>query len=587
MKKNVLLTSLVAIGLSCGAHAATDVSFSGNYTQEDGTRANVTDGVKGATYDYTYGDGDNDSVTGVDSETAPDKSKFKYKDKNGEPQSLTDGLPTEDDYTADSAASGSDIVDTTQEVKAGATASRDNYTYTNGAGETTTLGESAQEMRETYTSDYEGYTGGDITVTNGEASGEINGNDYTIELENGTTLRLSEDGSKLVREDGSIYEPSEDSLGQEATEKFQSAQAAFEADKAALEEMKSSTAEKWEKEQQNFNAANDAFTTDSEKIDELTDLFATVGDASDKYDAAVAAQQDAKTKAANQSAAYKEAQDLLDKPIEETIKDGANAAIEESLSNEEGALNKALSEKAGIEDVNNAIDESLESGSLKDALDKKVDMEYAEQVFEEKQKWVDETLGIESAKKDAVKNALTGEIAGEQTTITGAINSLDDAIVENRNNIAAHETRISANETAIADHEDRITKNTKDIADEREARIAGDEATLAAAKAYVEEYNAVALQDAYNYTDNKVNALEKELSAGIAAATAMSSIEVSNVERGEVSVGGGYGYYNSQSAVAFGAAMGLTDNWSVNAAAGLADSNVSFRAGTNYKFKLF
>lgn len=29
------------------------------------------------------------------------------------------------------------------------------------------------------------------------------------------------------------------------------------------------------------------------------------------------------------------------------------------------------------------------------------------------------------------------------------------------------------------------------------------------------------------------------------------------------------------------------DNWSVNAAAGLSDSNVTFRAGTNYKIKLF
>ena len=87
--------------------------------------------------------------------------------------------------------------------------------------------------------------------------------------------------------------------------------------------------------------------------------------------------------------------------------------------------------------------------------------------------------------------------------------------------------------------------------------------------------------------DTKVNALEKDLSAGIASAAAMSSVAVSNVAKGEVSVGGGYGYYNSQSAVALGAAMGLTDNWSVNAAAGLSDSNITFRAGTNYKFKLF
>ena len=111
--------------------------------------------------------------------------------------------------------------------------------------------------------------------------------------------------------------------------------------------------------------------------------------------------------------------------------------------------------------------------------------------------------------------------------------------------------------------------------------------TLSAAKAYADAKSAMSLKSAYDYADKKVDALEEELSAGIASAAAMSSVAVSNVAKGEVSVGGGYGYYNSQSAVALGAAMGLTDNWSVNAAAGLSDSNVTFRAGTNYKFKLF
>ena len=62
---------------------------------------------------------------------------------------------------------------------------------------------------------------------------------------------------------------------------------------------------------------------------------------------------------------------------------------------------------------------------------------------------------------------------------------------------------------------------------------------------------------------------------------------MSDVNRGEVSVGAGYGYYNGRSAAAFGAAMGLTNRWSVNAGAGVSDADVSFRAGTNYKFKLF
>lgn len=95
------------------------------------------------------------------------------------------------------------------------------------------------------------------------------------------------------------------------------------------------------------------------------------------------------------------------------------------------------------------------------------------------------------------------------------------------------------------------------------------------------------LKSANEYTDARVNAMEKKLSSGIASASAMSAVAVSNVSKGEVSVGGGYGYYNSRSAIAFGAAVGVSDNWSVNAAVGLADSNVSCRAGTNYKFKLF
>lgn len=90
-----------------------------------------------------------------------------------------------------------------------------------------------------------------------------------------------------------------------------------------------------------------------------------------------------------------------------------------------------------------------------------------------------------------------------------------------------------------------------------------------------------------NYTNKNVSTLKKELSAGIASASAMSAIEASNVGKGEVSVGSGYGYYNSQSAIAFGTAIGLADNWSINAAVGLTESDVAYRAGTNYKFKLF
>ncbi len=102
--------------------------------------------------------------------------------------------------------------------------------------------------------------------------------------------------------------------------------------------------------------------------------------------------------------------------------------------------------------------------------------------------------------------------------------------------------------------------------------------------------DALTLRSANAYTDSKVKSLEKNMSGGVAAATALSAVSVGNVNRGEVSVGGGYGYFNGQSAMAFGAAMGLSDSWSINAGAGIASGDstqFSIRAGTNYKFKMF
>ena len=142
-----------------------------------------------------------------------------------------------------------------------------------------------------------------------------------------------------------------------------------------------------------------------------------------------------------------------------------------------------------------------------------------------------------------------------------------------------------ASAKSYADSGDEVTlASAKSYADSQ------DTSTLNAAKAYADAGNALTLNQANAYTDAKVDTLEKNVSGGIAAATALSAVEVSNVKRGEMSVGGGYGYYNGQSAGAFGMAMGLSDNWSVNAGAGIAsgdETQVAFRAGTNYKFKLF
>lgn len=521
MKKHVFLTSLFAISISCAAQAATDVTFAGNYTKEDGsTIASVSDPLADTTYSYEASDGS--TVSDVAYGTNPDMTKFTYTDKDGGTADFSTGIPEQSDFTGTSAASGD--VTTTQEIVAGATMDRNNYSYVNGNGETVTLGESAQNMvTEQILSEYAGNA--TITTTNGTANigGEdvtsLDGGMYTAALSTGTQYKLSPDGSQLLNMDGAVQTPDPDS---ELETLFTTLKGAYNADKATFDTNITETADKWATEQTNFGAANTVFETDSDTVQDLDNKYATVGAAEELLANAQANQQTAANQQIAEEALYNAAKDTYDAPILETIENGANSAINESLT-EGGAISNAIA--------------------------------------------------TETDRATAAEEALDDKITANS-----------DAISANSDAITAETDRATAAEAVL---DDKIATNTAAIAQETADRIAGDELTLGAAKAYTDAQNELTLKAANAYTDNRVNTLEKELSAGIASAAAMSSVAVSGVSKGEVSVGAGYGYYNSQSAVAFGAAMGLTDNWSINAAAGLADSNVSFRAGTNYKFKLF
>nr|MBQ0091444.1 YadA C-terminal domain-containing protein [Candidatus Enterousia merdequi] len=147
--------------------------------------------------------------------------------------------------------------------------------------------------------------------------------------------------------------------------------------------------------------------------------------------------------------------------------------------------------------------------------------------------------------------------------------------------------------TTVEDHlvslDNAIGRNA-DAIDKEAATREAEDGKLANAIESVRQDSAATLKSANAYTDKKVDTLEKNVSGGIAAATALSAVEVSNVKKGEMSVGAGYGYYNGQSAAAFGTALGISDSWSVNAGAGIAqgdETQFSIRAGANYKFKLF
>ena len=493
MKKHFILTSLVAIAMSCPAVAATDVTFGGAYNNG---ASNIADGVADTTYDYVKSDGT--TATGIAYNSDPVLTDFTYTDKDGNLADLSTGTPVQSDFVGATAADGVNVK-SVQEIVSGATASRDNYTYVNGAGDEVTLGEVAQDMKEVVALDAT-YTGGtSIDVVNGTA-GEFNGTLYTVE-DSGYVYHLSADGTKLV-EDRNVNVTQTDGYALET--EFNNMVAAYNADKANIVTAEGTTTANWATEQTKFAAADVVFREDSDKIAELNGYFETVGVATDALAAAQAAQQVAADAYVANSELFQAAKDVYDAPILETITNGANEAIDGALA---------------------------EGGAIRSELD---------------------------------------------------VNAT--AIADNKTAIESEVARATAAEIEL---DGKIAQNTSAIEEEVANRIAGDAMTLDAAKAYVDSKNELALKSAYDYTDRKVDALEDELSAGIASAAAMSSVAVSGVGRGEVSVGGGYGYYNSQSAIALGAAMGLTDNWSVNAAAGLADSNVTFRAGTNYKFKLF
>lgn len=510
MKKPLILTafSLAGILAFAGAHAATDVTFAGKYETSKGT-ASVETPLNAADYKYTYVDYNGSTVTKNYTED-PAAGDFKYKDAAGNWQAYdpenTGSLPQQSDYTGATAASGD--ITTTQEIVAGATMDRNNYTYKNGAGENVTLGESAHDFTQDVTLNNTYVSGDDATITvkNGNAP-TFDGTRYKYTDENGNTYHLNTDGTSLANDRNEMVTPEPGSTLETA---FNGMQAAFTTDTASVDAAKTSTGASYTAETPLFNAANTVFQNDTNTVNELNNRYATIATAGEQWDAALVNKETTTNGWTADNERQAAASEIFNAPITDTIDGRANDAIEASVA-DGGVINDALT--AGD-------DATLASAKT----------------------YTDE-------KDAAVREAFT---------------LADDAI---RADFAAADVETLNGAKEYADAQDALTLNN--------------------AKAYANERAALSLAAANAYTDKKIDKLDKDLSAGVASSVALSSVAVSGVQRGEVSVGAGFGNYNSQSAVAFGAAMGLTNNWSVNVGAGVSDADVAFRAGTNYKFKLF
>ena len=543
--RHAFLAGVIALSTSV-ANANTDVTFAGNYTNASGDIVNVDDAVAGVGYQYVNSNGD--TVNVANQSTDPDLTDFTYTNAEGNQADLTSGTDlTAGDFSGASVADGTNVI-SNQTIAADEQISRDNYQYVNGAGETVTLGDMAQSFTETVALNATYANTESVDVTDGSAAPTLTGDMYSYtDPDTGAVYHVNASGDGVVDANNIVVTPDAGTALEAACNEMV---AAFVADSAAITTAKTTVDGYAAAEVTAFDNANTVYNTDAGTIDTLTTNYGTYTDALTLLNNAQEAQQDAVSAYNNNDGARNDALAVYDAPITTTITDGANDAIVASIA--DGDIKTALdtTEQAAKDYADGLASNYDEAGSA-DTAEQNANAYTNEKIDAEVEA---RNEAIATAKGEAIDEAngyTDGKIDTEKTARESADQELQDAIEAEAGRATAAEDALR-NEFASANAE-----------------------TLARANAY---------------TDKKVDTLEKNVSGGVAAATALSAVSVSNVKRGEVSVGGGYGYYNDQSAVALGATMGLSDNWSVNAGAGVATGDktqFAIRAGTNYKFKLF
>jgi len=533
MRKTLLLTSLLAIVAATGsANADTDVTFGGKYslsTDTGGVQSGVvTSAPDDITYEYDVTDGS--TITDVNYADNPDVTKFTFVDPDGATQNVSFAERFEQgDYVGTSAVTG-EAYATTQVIVAGATVSEGNYSYTYTLG-----GEDIERTLDnpsTFVGDMTALSADyanalSVNVVNGEAV--VNGAALTDADDLDYTLygfTLNDSYYNLDKEGGSFI-------------LVRNGEKVTPASGSELETQ--------------FNNAQDAYATDVTTLG--TDIASTASDW------------------ATEKTYYDTAKGFFDADVEkvETLNANyASQAIADNLYNiaqdAQGVAQTTQSANIANYDAAVAVYNASIETTIADGANTAIATELG-------------TGGsIKAAVDGAEQNAKDYADAGDATTLASAKTYADGLDAAVRTDFAAADAATLASAKDYADAGDATTlASAKTYADGLDAAVrtdfaAADAATLASAK---------------GYTDKRINKLDKDLSAGIASSAALSSVAVSGVGKGELSFGAGFGHHNSQSAAAFGAVMGLTDRWSLNAGAGFSNADVTVRAGTNYKIKLF
>ena len=564
MKKHFILTSLVAIVATGAAHAATDVAFSGAYTATTGTQ-NVSSG-KPVSYDFDYigTDKDGNPTDVVHSNTTDGYAltNFAYTLANGgdatwDPEAAavssagysTATKANDAGYENVIVADGYGVSADTEHAPIVASS----YSYVNpqgGDNEVLVLNDSGNPVVKDLTKEFaystasSEFTGVGSKTTIDKNSTTLDGTAYVLLKDSADiTYTLSEDGTGILM-NGVTYAGTP---AGELVTKFEDAKAAYVADASLFADAVTALANEQSALVENATKAKEAYSSDRDTQVVLANRYGTYTAAKEAYGKAHEDLDDLKENLGKDQGSYIAAKALYNAPIATTIDDAIDASVEN------GSVKTALDGKADADTV-----------YTKAAADAKFLTEHQDISGKANTSDVDAALALKADTSD-VELALDGK-ADKATTLAGY--NIEDAYTK---------TEV---EGLIAAGNELTLSNANDYTDTIATGLRGE---FAAA-------DALTLRNANSYTDAKVNSLEKNMSGGVAAATALSAVSVGNVERGEVSVGGGYGYFNGQSAMAFGGAMGLSDRWSVNAGAGIAQGDktqFSIRAGTNYKFKLF
>ncbi len=622
--KRAFIAGVMAVATANSANAAitpSDISAindsinmvqsDGNYTTSMGDfNAGTTDYGTEAGYGlYTY-DHDNNPETAEIALTTNngtetlDNTVFTYTDNTGATTNLADNATgfTTGDFT--DTAGTIDVADgttdlTTLQAKT-TTVGLDNYQYManfdNSDDALTALTADAPELSSFHN---------DITLTTGAIT--VNGNDetnkpsidqygFTVDLHDGSTGNFDLVYNELTNlysynYNGDVELDAEDIAAAGAQVTTQSNK--LIADTTLFNSAVTTNTNNYNSALGHYNNVHSVYESDTNAQTALNDGYDTYAET---FATAQANQADAARNLSDAQDAY--AADLaIYTPVATAYNNYENSLGKSIDAKDETVLTNA---KDYAKDYADSLADNYDAAGSADAEKTRAQGEEAaiRGEFAAADTTLQNNINAETTRAQGEETAIRGEFAAADTTLQNNINAeatarqtadttLQANIDAEASTRAAADTTLQNNIDAEALARANADTNLQNNIDNEVARATAQEAAI---RGEIAAADALTLSKANSYTDSRVNTLEKNVSGGVAAATALSSVEVSNVKKGEVSVGGGYGYYNSQSAMALGAAMGLSDRWSINAGAGIASGDktqVAFRAGTNYKFKLF